>query len=96
VAEQEPAEPVAGPGEVLDHVPSSATEVTHAFLGRRRDGDRGELAAPVESRQSPGIPTVGLHPIAGTLRDEGGCDHIAAHPHGGEQALEVVAGGAAS
>jgi hypothetical protein len=54
----------------------------------------GELAGPVQTRQPPGIPAVGLHPIARALRDERRCHHVAAHPHRGEKALEVVAGGA--
>jgi len=69
-----------------------ATEIAHAFLGRRGDGDRSELAGSVQPRQSPGISAVGLDPIARALRDERRRHHVAAHPHRGEEALEVVAG----
>jgi hypothetical protein len=45
----------------------------------------------MEPGQASGIPTVGLDPVARALRDERGCHHVAAHPHRGELALEVIA-----
>jgi hypothetical protein len=72
VAKEKATQPVAGPGEILDHVTARPAEIAHSFLGRRRDGDRGELTGPVQRRQSSGVPAVGLHPIARALRDQGG------------------------
>jgi hypothetical protein len=54
----------------------------------------GELAGPVQPGQSPGITTVGLDPVARSLRNERRCHDVTTHSHGAEQTLEVVAGGA--
>ena len=92
VTKEEPAEPVAGPGEILDHVTARATQVAHSLLGGRRDGDGSELTGPVQPGQSSGVAAVGLDPIARALGDQGGGHHVAAHPHRSEQALEVITG----
>ena len=72
VTNEEPAQPVAGPSEILDHVTACATQVAHSLLGGGGDGDRGELTGSVQPRPSSGVPTVGLDPIARALGDQGG------------------------
>ena len=67
VTKEEPAQPVASPREILDHVTARATQIAHAFLGGRRDGDRGQLTGPVQPGQSSGVAAVGLDPIAPPL-----------------------------
>ena len=94
VAEEELRQPIASPREVLDHVATRPGEVADGLLERRRDANRHELARPVKSRQSPTVAGVGLHLVAGRLRDHRGRDDLAGHTERLEQAGEVIAGGA--
>jgi hypothetical protein len=60
-------------------------------LGGSRDGDRGQLSGPVQAGQAAGVAPVGLDPIPRALGNKGGCDDIAAHPKGAQQAMQVIA-----
>ena len=94
VAEQELRQAVPGPGAVLDHVPAGPAQVPDGLLLDGGHPDGHELAGPVEPGQAPGVPSVGLHPVAGGLGDERGGDDVAGHAERGEQTVQVVAGGA--
>ena len=72
VTKEEPTEPITGAGEILDHVTAGATQVAHAFLGGRRDGDGGELTGAMQPGQTSGVAAVGLDPVARALGDQGG------------------------
>jgi hypothetical protein len=93
VAEEEPAQAVAGPGQIGDHLPPDAAQVPHALLLPGGDGDGRELAGAVQPGQAAGVALVGLHLVAFAPGHERGRHHLAAHAEGHEQAVELVAGG---
>jgi hypothetical protein len=45
-------------------------QVTHRLVGGIRHPHRRQLARPVQLRQRGRIATIGLHPVAGTARDQ--------------------------
>jgi len=50
VAQQELPEPVAGTGQVLDHVDAGAAQIPHRLLLDGRDADGDQLAGAVQPR----------------------------------------------
>src|SRR3954471_4446127 len=62
------------------------------LMARIRHPDGGQLAGPVEPGQGQGIPAVGLHALAGALRDQGGCDDGTLMPERRDLALQAIAG----
>jgi hypothetical protein len=92
VAQQELAEAMPSPGAVLDHVGSGPAQIPHRLLGHGRDADGHQFPGPVQPRQSPAVPTVGLDLVAGGLGDQRGGDHLTAHAHAMQQPGQLVAG----
>jgi hypothetical protein len=67
VAQQELRQPMPGASPVLDHVGAGAAQVAPGLLGRGGDADGDQFPGPVQPRQSPAVPPVGLDLVAGGL-----------------------------
>jgi hypothetical protein len=67
VAQQELAQPMAGAGAVFDHVGTGSAQIPDRFLLGGRDADGDQFSGPVQPRQPPTVPPVGLDPVAGAL-----------------------------
>jgi hypothetical protein len=87
---------MARAGPVLDHVGAGPAQVPHRFFLDGRDPDRHQFSGPVQPRQPPAVPTVGLDLIAGRLGDQRRRDHLAAHLHAVQQPGQLEAGRPAS
>ena len=92
VAQQELAQPMPGPGPVLDHVSAGPAQVADRFLLDGRDPDGDQFSGPVQPGQPPAVPPVGLDLVAGGLGDQRRGDHLAAHPHAVQQPGQLIAG----
>src|SRR5215207_1672709 len=62
------------------------------LMARIRHPDGGQLAGAVEPGQGQRIPTVGLHALAGALRDQRGRDDGTLMPESRDLALHAIAG----
>jgi hypothetical protein len=92
VAQQELAEPVPRPGEVLDHVGSGAAQIPHRLLLEGGDADSHQLAGAVQPGQPAAVPPVGLDLVARCPGDQRRGDHLAADPHALQQPGQPEAG----
>jgi len=62
----------------------------HRLVLDGRDIDRGEIAGAQQAREFDSIPSVGLDLVAGSFRDQGGCDDAALQPLPSQVAMKHV------
>ena len=67
-----------------------AAQVADRFIRDRGDVDAGQIARSEQAREFHRIPPVGLHLIAGLLRDERRGDHLAGESLTGQVAIQAV------
>ena len=91
VTQQELGQPVAGPGQVLDHVAPGAAQVPHRFLEPARHPDGHQLSGPVQAGQAPAVAAVGLDLVARRPRDQRRGHHVATHAQRPQQPVQVIA-----
>ena len=78
--QQQLAEAMATPLQVLARVIARPGQIAHGLVGRRRRlHDRQQSRAP-ELGQFAGIAPIRLHALAGLPRHQGGGDHVARDP----------------
>ena len=77
MTQQEPGELLACPAQGMHRIKTGAHQVADRLMSGVRDPYRRQLTRPIQSRQADRIPLIGLHPLAGPLRDQRGCDHDA-------------------
>ena len=94
VAQQEFGQPVTRAQEVRANVFATAEQIAGRLFLLGGNVNRGEGLGAVQHRELRGIAAIGLDPIAGAARDEGGGDEVAGHPVGAECPLELKAAGA--
>lgn len=91
VAEQERAQPAAGPLEVPPRIFAGADQIARRFVSLTRHMDRGERAGPGKHRQLGGIATIGLDAIAGPAGNQAGGDNLTRDPAGLQIPIEFEA-----
>lgn len=77
VTEQEGLDAVLHPSTVVLEVFTEANKIEQRFFLGLRHTDGGELAGAMQPSEVPRIEAIGLHALAGSLRDEARCDHVA-------------------
>ena len=90
MAEQERVEPLLHPLAVIEQVAAGADQVPDRLLRRGRDPDRGQHPGAQREGQADCVATVGLDPVRGALRDQRRRDHLARHPHRGNEPVQLV------
>ncbi len=93
-AQQELAQPVLGAQQVHLGIVACPDQVAQGLVGLVGDPDRREVAAAQQPCQLGRIALVGLDPVTGFDGDERGRHDHARDAHGGQLAMEGVAGGA--
>ena len=66
-------------------------QVAHRLVGAIRHPHRRQLARPVQPGQRGRIAAIGLHPVAGSARDQRRRDHAAVLAEAAEQPMHAVA-----
>jgi hypothetical protein len=90
-AEQEALQAQLG---VLERQPrriAGQTQVAEGFVLHGRDVDARQIARPEQPRELDRIAAVGLHFVAGLLRDQRGRDDVTVEPLAGQVAMQGVA-----
>ena len=75
VAQQKARKLLTRPAPGMHRVETGAHQVAHGFASGVRDPYRRQLARPVQTCQAGRIPSIGLHPVAGSPWDQRGGDH---------------------
>jgi len=55
---------------MVSRAASRPTQIADGFVFDRRDVDARQIAGPEQARECDGIASVGLHLVAGLLRDQ--------------------------
>jgi hypothetical protein len=92
MAQQERPEPAPCTVEIDDHVPARPAQIAHRLLLGARDPDGDELPGAVQASKPPAVPPVGLHPVAGCLRDQRWRHHMTRDLEALEEPLQLIAG----
>ena len=77
---------------LVDRRPAGADEITHRLVPRIRHPDRGQIAGAQQPGQGQRIAPIGLHPIAGLLRDQRRRHHDAVVAEALDQPIQPIAG----
>jgi len=93
-AQQELAHAMTGAHQVLAHGVAATTQVAQRFVRFVGGLHLGQQPRAQQLGQLARIPPIGLDPLPGLDRDQGGGHHLADHPLGLELALQGIAQGA--
>jgi len=91
VAQQRRVQLLLHPLAVIEQVPAGAHQVADRLLGRGWHPDRRQQPRPVGQRQAHRVPLIGLDPVRAALGDQRRGDHVAGHPHRGQQPVQLIA-----
>src|ERR1700737_953990 len=88
--QQKARELLARPAQRMHRVETGAHQIAHRLVPGVRNPHRGQLARPVQSRQTGRIPPIGLDPIARPLRDQRWRHHDPSGPVRGQGTLDAI------
>ena len=89
--QQKARELLARPAQRMHRVETGAHQIAHRLVRSIRNPHRGQLARPVQPRQTGRIPPIRLDPIARPLRDQRRRHHNAFVPVRRQVTLDAIA-----
>src|SRR6516164_8939434 len=90
MTQQKPGELLARPAQAAHCVEPGPHQIALRFVPSIRNPHRRQLAGPVQLRQTGGIPSIGLDPIACPLGDQRRGDHYALVSPGRQATLDAI------
>jgi hypothetical protein len=91
LAQEKGLEAILRSFEVTDAILTGATQISNGFVIDLGDVDGGEVARTPQPGQVLGLAAVGVDPVAGFVRNQGGGDHPTSMPRLGQIAVQPIA-----